>query len=115
MSAVIITSEEHKVATILANSRVELEKPEMNPIEVVFFYQNLLQEYAFCLEALQLGGVAKDRRDEEEDAEAILAELRKDFTSEALAKHILNLEEILSAAKLIDNFRFVCNHTKTVY
>jgi hypothetical protein len=110
---VIITSEEHKVAMLLENSRRSLEMPDLNPIEVVFKYQNLLQDYAFCLQALQFGGAEKDERDKEEDAEIILAELRKDFTSERLAGHILNLEGILDAAKLLDNFRFICDHTKT--
>lgn len=112
---VIITSEEHKVAMILDNSRRSLEMPDLNPVEILFNYQNLLQEYAFCLEALQYGGVAKERRDEEEDAEEVLAELRKDFTSETLAKHILNYENMLSAAKLLDNLRYICDHTKTGY
>lgn len=112
---VIITSEEHKVAMLLENSRRSLEMPELNPIEVVFKYQNLLQEYAFCIEALQNGGVAKTKRDREEDAEGVLSELRKDFTSETLAKHILNYEIMLSAAKLVDNLRYICDHTKIVF
>ncbi|MBR2916530.1 MAG: hypothetical protein IKC07_02870 [Clostridia bacterium] len=113
MAKVIITSEEHKVAMLLDQSRRSLEMPDLNPVEILFNFQELLQEYAFCLEALQYGGVGKERRDEEEDAEEVLAELRKDFTSEALGKHILHYENLLSAAKLLDNLRFVCNHTKT--
>ena len=112
---VIITSEEHKVAMILDNSRSSLESEELNPVEILFNYQNLLQEYAFCIEALQNGGVEKTKRDREEDAEEVLSELRKDFTSETLAKYILNYENMLSAAKLVDNLRYICNHTKTVF
>ena len=113
MAKVIITSEEHKVAMLLDQSRRHLEDSNLHPMEIIFLFQNLLQEYAFCLEALQKGGVAKDHRDEEEDAEEVLAELRKDFTSETLGGHILHMEHIIESAKLLDNLRFVCNHTKT--
>ena len=112
---VIITSEEHKVALTLENSRRSLEIPELNPVEILFNYQNLLQEYAFCIEAIQKGGLTKTQRDEEEDAEEVLSELREDFKGETLSSHILNYENILSAAKLIDNLRYICDHTKNVY
>lgn len=80
-----------------------------SPLELVGMFQDLLADYSLILEAIQGSGPGVQQRDENEDAEEVLRQLREAFTKERLHDHISNLGEVLRFAQICQDFKFICD------
>lgn len=112
MKARAIIQEEHKVVLTVENNKRHFEDPNYNPIEMLFTYQGLLQGLAEVIDAIQYGGIGRIEREENEDAEEILAELRENFKTAQLSRHITNYDDMLTFAKMLEDFRFICDNIR---
>ena len=103
---------EHKVVITAENNKRRFEDANYNPIEMLFTYQGILQDLAEVIDAIQYGGIGRIEREDEEDAEAILEELRKNFQTSQLSRHITNYEDMLTFTQMLEDFRFICDNIR---
>ena len=88
----------------------KLSDPNNNPLELTRIYEGLLQELTLVIQSIQAGGAGKVERDENENAELVLKELRETFTPNDLCSFIDDLHDVISFAEICKEAKFICDN-----
>lgn len=88
----------------------KLSDPDNEPLVLIRIYEGLLQELTLVIQSIQAGGARKVERDENEDAELVLKELRETFTPNDLCRFIDDLHDVISFAEICKEAKFICDN-----
>lgn len=87
-----------------------MSDPNNETLELIRIYEGLMSALNLAIQSIQAGGAGQVERDENEDAESALKDLREFFTPSYLHSFIGDLDHILSFAEICKDAKFICDN-----
>lgn len=94
----------------LESFKNRVSDPNNEALELIRIYNGLISALNLAIQSIQAGGVGQVKRDENEDAESALEDLREFFSPSYLHSFIDDLDHILTFAEICKDAKFICDN-----
>lgn len=94
----------------LESLKERMSDPDNEVTELIRIYEGLLSALNLAIQSIQAGGAGLVEREENEDAESTLKDLREFFSPSYLHRFIDDLGHVLSFAEICKEAKFICDN-----